>query len=727
MKIGVKLVTIISIFNIIGIGLLAGITLTLSQQEISRLADEQAQSVARENSEKIQIWLEEYMDMSRTLAQIMESYKDIPAEQRRWIFDVMMKQLILAHPELVGVWSDWAPNSLDSMDSQYANTPGTDASGRYVPVWGNGSGGPFVEPLAGYDTSAFYTLPMQTGNEVVLDPYLYPLAGTDLLITSLCIPIKDQGAVRGVAGVGIELSKIQAIAGEIKPFGDGNAFVFSSGGVVAAHPDPRRLGKNIRETETDTFGPFLNTMINAVTQGTTASFSYQPTQSDTVIQYYAVPLTIGNAPQPWTLVVGVSRNTIMAPVYRMLRICIIIGILTVLLMSVGVIITARSISHPLAFTMTVLKNIAEGDLTKQIAVNSKDELGDLAHYLNFTVDEIKNLVAAIRKEALSLSQTGADLSVNMNETASSVNEITATIKSIKEQTGKQQASVKGSGAIMGQVVNHIGTINDQIQKQSQCVSESSSAIEEMLANIQSVTQSLIKNETNVTKLSHASEVGRAGLEEVSTDIQEIARESEGLLEINGVMENIASQTNLLSMNAAIEAAHAGEAGKGFAVVADEIRKLAESSSEQSKTISTVLKKIKDSIDTMAKSTNEVLLHFEAISEGIQTVTNQERSVRSAMEEQATGSKSVLDSIGSLNEITGEVKRSATEMLGGSHEVIEESKALERITAEIGNGMQEMASGAEQIDTAVNQVNDISAENKKQRERLILEVSRFKVG
>jgi methyl-accepting chemotaxis protein len=502
--------------------------------------------------------------------------------------------------------------------------------------------------------------------------------------------------------------------------------LFSPGGIVAAHTDPQRLGKNMRDSEQDTFGPFMDTVADAVTQGSTASFSYQSAQSDTVMEYYAVPLTIGNVPKSWTLVIGVSNNTVMAPVYRMIRICVIIGILILFIMQVGIFITARSISRPIAYTMTVLKDIAGGDLTKEIAVNSRDELGDLARYLNFTVDAIKNLVISIKQEARALSQTGADLAANMNETASSVNEITATIQSIKVQTGKQQENVKGSGAAMGQVVDHINTINEQIQRQSECVSQSSSAIEEMLANIQSVTQSLVKNETNVSKLSHASEVGRTGLEEVSGDIQEIARESEGLLEINAVMENIAGQTNLLSMNAAIEAAHAGEAGKGFAVVAEEIRKLAESSSEQSKTISAVLKKIKDSIDKITKSTNEVLLHFEVISQGVRTVTDQERNIRAAMEEQGSGSKAVLDSIGSLNGITGEVRGSATEMLDGSREVIQESQALERITAEIGNGMEEMASGAEQIDTAVNRVNDISAENKKQIERLILEVSRFKV-
>jgi methyl-accepting chemotaxis protein len=249
----------------------------------------------------------------------------------------------------------------------------------------------------------------------------------------------------------------------------------------------------------------------------------------------------------------------------------------------------------------------------------------------------------------------------------------------------------------------------------------------MLANIRSVTQTLVNNEGNVTGLAEASEIGRTGLQEVSGDIQEIERESAGLLEINSVMQNIASQTNLLSMNAAIEAAHAGEAGKGFAVVADEIRKLAESSSEQSKTISGVLKKIKDSIDKITKSTQWVLLKFEAISEGVRKVTEQEENVRNAMEEQGAGSKSILESISSLNEITGEVTGSARAMGDRSQEIIKESRALEAITREINDGMQAMAAGTEQISRAVKRVDDISLYNKTQIETLISEISRFKVG
>jgi methyl-accepting chemotaxis protein len=180
------------------------------------------------------------------------------------------------------------------------------------------------------------------------------------------------------------------------------------------------------------------------------------------------------------------------------------------------------------------------------------------------------------------------------------------------------------------------------------------------------------------------------------------------------------------MNAAIEAAHAGEAGKGFAVVADEIRKLAESSSEQSKTIGTVLKKIKESIDKITKSTENVLTKFEAIDLGVRTVSDQEENIRGAMEEQGEGSKQLLQSAGGLNEITQQVKTGSVEMLEGSKEVMHESQNLEKLTQEITGGMNEMASGADQINTAVHNVNEMTGKNREAIDNLIKEVSRFKV-
>jgi methyl-accepting chemotaxis protein len=231
----------------------------------------------------------------------------------------------------------------------------------------------------------------------------------------------------------------------------------------------------------------------------------------------------------------------------------------------------------------------------------------------------------------------------------------------------------------------------------------------------------------VLSLAKASETGRRGLERVVADMQEIARESQALLEINAVMQNIASQTNLLSMNAAIEAAHAGEAGKGFAVVADEIRKLAEDSSGQSHTIAEALQKIKGAIDTISQSIPVMVKEFERISEGVALVANQEGLVRGAMEDHEAGNRIILEEIGKLKSITGLVKTASAEIAAEGTEVKGQSAVLERISDEINSGMDEMSTGAELIVSAANHVNDISGTNHESITVLNREIAKFKVG
>jgi len=384
------------------------------------------------------------------------------------------------------------------------------------------------------------------------------------------------------------------------------------------------------------------------------------------------------------------------------------------------------ISKPIGLLTQILDDTANGDLTKRLPEEGNDEIARASRSFNKTMMGLGKLIGAIKTQAGTLSEIGDDLASNMAHTASAMSQISVNIQSIKSRAQNQNTSVIETNATMEQVTVNIDRLSGNVERQTNAVSQASSAVEEMIANIQSVTDTLAKNAEHVKDLGEASEVGRTGLGEVAADIREIARESESLLEVNSVMQNIASQTNLLSMNAAIEAAHAGESGRGFAVVADEIRKLAESSSAQSKTISGVLKKIKGSIDKIILSTNSVMEKFEAIDQGVKTVADQGENIRSAMEEQTHGSKQVLSVSGLVNEITQQVKGGSTEMLEGSKQVILESKNLEEATQGITDGVNEMAAGAEQVNKAVNTVNDLSGKTQENISSLVRAVSRFKV-
>ena len=411
---------------------------------------------------------------------------------------------------------------------------------------------------------------------------------------------------------------------------------------------------------------------------------------------------------------------------RSMLLAALLGFITVLLCFFLATVFSERIVRPIIRIKMVLKNIGEGDLTKQNDVRRTDEIGDIANSLNLTVQKVNSLVVSIKDQTNVLSDVGRELSLDMDETAVSVNQIGGNIRSIQDQTVRQLASVVQTNAAMEQITGNIRQLNEQIDRQARSVSISSAAIEEMLANVSSVTRTLEANAENVQELAAASDHGRADLSAVYSSIREITNESESLLEISGVIGNIASQTNLLSMNAAIEAAHAGNAGRGFAVVADEIRKLAESSGTQAKNVSRALARMKQTLEGISKATEKVLLQFEAIDKEINAVSEQDRGIRDAMSEQRAGSNDILSAIGDLNGITTTVKTGSIAMLSGSTEIIKESANMSRITDEVAKGIREIVVGVAQIDTVVGKVRELSRSNKASIDSLVDDVSKFTV-
>ena len=378
--------------------------------------------------------------------------------------------------------------------------------------------------------------------------------------------------------------------------------------------------------------------------------------------------------------------------------------------------------------VNAMKNIAQGDgdLTVRMEVKNQNELGKMYTYFNNTMEKLQGSIGKVKEVNKMMHEQGAELSDNMNDTAASANQITANIDSVNRQIQLQGENVKEATESMASVNNTVQSLVSDIQSQSSCVVQSSSAIEEMVANIKSVTSILQKNEETIKVLESSSESGRHSIEETVQATLKIKQQSEALLEASNVIQNIASQTNLLAMNAAIEAAHAGESGKGFSVVADEIRKLAEDSNKQGKQITTNLTEVLSSINEVADSTTAVQEGFAKIYELTRQVAEQELTIMNAMREQSDGGSQVLLAIKQINEVTVNVREGSSSMERESKAINDKMEALSRLTGEITASMEEMSIGMETINKAINRVNDLTRQNTQNIEVLGEAVDKFKV-
>ena len=663
----------------------------------------------------------------RDLESLVQSEMRLPASERsRTRIITALEALIKQNESLTGLSALFEPNAFDDNDRAFANIGIHNADGRFIPYASKKGNDVQVRSVNFVgDTEGWYDSPLRTGKSIMVPPFKLYKDKNDI-VTTFAIPILYNNKAIGVVDADVDVTflqkKLEQIPGTTKE--NFKRLCSANGTIVANGIDPSKILQNQFERN-----PKFKKYFEAIARGETVDQIDISNTSGLRSKFILVPVNIPGVSAKWAFISTTAMKIFTADARTALRRTVVQYVLILISVVILLYVLVRMfVSKPLQFTSDALRNIAqgEGDLTVRLPVHGKDEIAELSEYFNQTIAKIGSAIKNVDANSNVMQSIGDELSSSMTETASALNEISANIDGVKEQAMTQAASVTQTSSTVEEIIRTIENLNGSIEIQSDSVAQSSAAVEEMVANIASITQSLEKSDNMVKTLAAATSEGKSTLLTSNTVTQKIADESGGLIEASSVIQNIASQTNLLAMNAAIEAAHAGEAGKGFAVVADEIRKLAEESSAQGKTITDTLKKLSDDINSLSESSKVVEEKFNAIFQLSENVRGMSAELTAAMREQENGSREVLAAIKNISSVTVEVKSGSEEMLVGGKGVADEMRKLDQLTAVIKDSMNEMAAGVQQINRAVQEVNSLARKNKDSIEGLAEEVDKFKV-
>jgi methyl-accepting chemotaxis protein len=356
------------------------------------------------------------------------------------------------------------------------------------------------------------------------------------------------------------------------------------------------------------------------------------------------------------------------------------------------------IIKPLNRIMAILSASAGGELSVRVDMGSRDEIGSMADSVNKMLESFSGFLGNVRLSANEVAAMGRGVNEDVSQVHALIKDISGEVERSQQSALAQVKAAAASDESIGRLGDYIESLRGEINSQSASINQSSSAIEEMTSGIRSISAQMKGSESEIQKMTDSSSRGGDNMEKFLGIIQKIVEESQRLDEANVLIASLAAQTNLLAMNAAIEAAHAGDAGRGFAVVSDEIRKLAAGASEQSKVVKGNISNIRASINEAMVAADMTSASFKDIGAAIASVSRVFQEINNAAMELDLGSKQILAGLSHIHEVS-------TKVMNGADKIEESNAAFKGVLEEMSGHSRRIKETLDHIIASMASITD----------------------
>ena len=415
------------------------------------------------------------------------------------------------------------------------------------------------------------------------------------------------------------------------------------------------------------------------------------------------------ANKKWTVVASVEFAEMHEINNTLRRNSIIGGLIIAVILLVCILIILKIIISKFDSIKKNIDNLNTGDkdLTKRLPIYHNNEISQVKISVNEFVDNVHSTVKNIGEANTALKVSFENVSTRLGETRTQIQNISREIAEATEMLNKEDACVDNTSTAVTQISSNIKELNELITQQAAAITEASASIEEMIGNINTVSESMGRMSDEFNELNAATTEGVEKNAAVNDLLQIVLDQSKSLQDTNRIISSISSQTNLLSMNAMIESAHAGIAGKGFAVVAEEIRKLADTSAKQSKSIGENLKMIALNITKVVDSANASKISLEKVNSKTQNTAQLVSEIKQAMDEQTEGSKQMLQVLSSMTQTSDNVLSSSREIEKGTNEILSSVSVLKEASQNMSVNFDKIVTSADETKQTTEQLDNLS--------------------